>query len=135
MSVMYDIDLVINQLQTVDELKTVAHSWTMDPLEDIDQARLPAALVFIGSETSTDAQSWNPVEQRVDPVVTVYIVAPVNDFKATREAILAALIGFQPPLDTEFSPLVHTNGRTHSLNGDAICWQDDYSCFHTRTET
>lgn len=118
-----------SELVIVDGYQTVAHSWDVEPFDDVDNVDLPAALVFSGSESSVESNADNLVKQRNNHEIFVYTVAAFADLDDMRTRLFNAALGWQ--YTESWDALQHSRGQVRKISGNRIWWLDVFTTWRT----
>lgn len=110
----------------------VDHAWDIEPFEDIEETDLPAALAFIGSDSSDASNADNLVKQRTESEVWVYTICDTSELDDLRGRLFDAALGWQP--SQEYGALQHSRGQVRKISGTKIWWLDVFTIWRINSE-
>ena len=102
---------------------TIDHAWDTEPVDDVRDV-IPALYLFPGDESTENDGTDYLESKRVHAEMHVYVVCDISDLEARKAELRAALIGWPPT--AAYTDLGLVSGKTVSLKGGLVWWQDVY---------
>ncbi|MES3674604.1 hypothetical protein QC589_01470 [Halomonas elongata] len=122
---MTDPDIIDAMLQRVRDqcpgLAIVDEAWFAEPIDNFD-TQTPAALIYLAEDGAAGEPETIRPTQRITLSYGIWLVIKRPDFRAQRQALREALMGWEPTAEHE--PMAYRGGQTTDIRGELIWWRE-----------
>lgn len=122
---MNDPDIIDQLLERVRDqcpgLVNVDEAWFAEPIDSFD-TQTPAALVYLAEDAAVDAPETLRSIQLVTLTYGIWLVCKRSDFKAQRQALRRALMGYV--FSQYHNSMAYRGGQTTDIRGELIWWRE-----------
>ncbi len=116
-------DLITFLEANTESFSTIDHAWETEPVENVREL-VPALFVFPGDDSTEEDGTDYLVSKRLHREINVYLVCAIADLDSLQTELRTALIG--KALAPQYTDFALVSGKTISLKGGLIWWQDTY---------